>query len=271
MNTGRVFIVSNFVNTVLLDIEISRHLSYPDKKVIRQCLYYDSFRRTRGGSTLMGLGSAFLFNCCGSTDIQNVGWIFSSEKEKQNFVYVLFHSLTTGQTYYFIANSMQLNEGEKSQFGNVTGLLRELGAKEVDDSKNRNHGPNKMHLHVWSPSLRSNEAWRKYLHFYSTNRTNPLWFHNLTDSEQVRLLEESKGKEQELATSKKMELERTTRQKLEDNKYTARIIVKGGHLDDYLRQLGWTKPGVTTNEPTQSIGKTVPTSNPFGSTIDFKW
>lgn len=188
----------------------------------------------------------FLFNCCGASEIQQIGTGFTSEQEKQNFAYMLFNSLERGQTYYFIASSDQLKRSvsfaKSYPLGIVANMLIELGAKEVDASKNRNHGPNNMHLHVWSPSFSDESPWQKYLKFVNPyGDVQPLWWSELTEEAQAKMLEDSKPQMENIRARNQQNVDVLKKQKDLQDKAAAGYLMRNGKLDDMLKEAGWRK------------------------------
>ncbi len=184
----------------------------------------------------------FLFHCCGASSLSSLSHRCESEQDQQNFAYMLWQAIETGQTYYFIADTGQLKNNTQLAFGNTVGILLSLGAKEVDASKNRNHGPNHMHLHVWAPTRNSNEWWRKYLHFGSNGTAVPLWWYALKEEEQVKLIANSKEKQDLIAAFAKEKRDAAMAQKAQANKFSAQHLIDRGELNDYLKARGWVKP-----------------------------
>jgi hypothetical protein len=137
------------------------------------------------GSLVVECAGNAAFNCCGArcihglsssfpsqkyTDPANMGWsaprvpLTADElwALKAEFLQKFLQESGTIYAYYFIATTSQLNNfaGENS----ILSLLCEVGAKEIDARLNQNHGPNKMHMHVWSP-LNCKAALSKYVTF----------------------------------------------------------------------------------------------------------
>lgn len=121
--------------------------------------------------------------CCGAAGITSLSWKWNNERDVQGFVCCLARSLNFNMTYYFIASTSQLTMALASKYGNNASVLKKLGAVEVDASPNRNHGPNRMHLHVWNPN-RDHPGWKEFLDL-GRYETNPLWFAKLSREEQV--------------------------------------------------------------------------------------
>lgn len=237
------------VNEVLTDIGIQT-LEGSSK----QRIHTNVFSPHNGGSILV-IGPIWLFGCCGANDMTGMDYNFKSEEQKQSFVWRLYRTVNFSQTYYMIAATYQLEAKappyytEPLQFGNTITLLRELGAREVDASPNRNHGPNNMHLHVWAPN-RTDEGWSKYI---DPHTGNPLWFHKLDKRVQQRLIDESLPKLKQLEEKRRSAREILVKQREAQRKQDWEYQIQVGIMDESLAKLGWSKKdGTKTNISTGS-------------------
>lgn len=193
-----------------------------------------------GGVSYLLIGPSYHLNCCGSSPMSHVDTEFVSERQQQNFACFLLRHIKFTQSYHFIASSFQLKCGERARFGNVATLLRSLGAREVDTTRNRNHGRNTMNLHIWNPTRKCGGGGRKYLHYGTgIDDINPLWFHNLTEREKLQALLDSQPI---LDTSEVLRQEQKVRD-IESRKNTqlwdAKTLISRHELDEYLKVNGW--------------------------------
>jgi hypothetical protein len=225
-------------------------------------LYWND-RAIYSGNTLMlritGNGE---MSCCGTATLTEVGKGFYSEKEKQDFAYMLMKYINTNYSYLFIANDSQMKQ---IGFGNVCGLLRELGAKEVDDSRNRNWGSSRMHLHVWNPTKLCGGAIRKYLHVERNGDRTPLWYHRLDAEGKAKALEESLPYWKVIQDQKTLMQERQKRnQTYQDLSALYRLnLLDNPELEQRLKQLGWVKANEISKQSDVSASAAVGLSKPL--------
>lgn len=197
------------------------------------------------GYSALVLGPAYLMQCCGSSPITNLSTEFNGEKELQGFVCKLFRSVCFTQTYYFVAATYQINDSEDVEYGNAYSALVALGAKEVDSSPNRNHGPNDMHLHVWSPT-HTDDRWTKYLDIERSRtkygdikyNANPRWFAALSASEQAKVIQEREPLQVAYDIWHTKQLEITKKAKLDQRLWDAYYLIRDGSLRHKLAQYG---------------------------------
>lgn len=190
------------------------------------------------GWSLLHLGPTHLMQCCGSSAITGLSTAFETEEQLQGFVCQLFKSITFTQTYYFIAATYQIEEAHDSNFGNAYSVLVSLGAREVDVSPNRNHGPHDMHLHVWSPNANA-DCWKKYLAFSPVFRqANPLWFSKLSSEEQDKVIEKHKPLQEGYDNYRKKQREAKKKADAENRAWDALYLIKDGRLNELLNKCG---------------------------------
>lgn len=224
------------------------------------------------GYTALLLGPSYLMDCCGSSPITNLSTVFSTEKQLQGFVCQLFRSIYFTQTYYFIASTYQIDEASATSFGNAYSVLVALGAKEVDSSPNRNHGPNNMHLHVWSPT-RTDGRWKKYLDIDRQinedddyeYRANPLWFAAISESEQAKVIQEREPLQVAYDGLVINNLEGTKKAKLEQRVWDAYHLIRGGHMKNRLAQYGLKVVDKNGNEIVEPSVQATPAVGPATS------
>lgn len=158
--------------------------------------------RTYKGSHLLQLdqelgGSFGAFRCCGARAMSDFYQRQSlTEQEKQNFVAFFLNTKGEYLTWYYILAGYQLKATiDKYE---VALLFEELGAEELDARPNRLHGPEDMHLKVWSP-LNNTEKIEKFCKRIPATRRGgafdsvmyqwePLWWLEMTDEERKKYI-----------------------------------------------------------------------------------
>jgi hypothetical protein len=227
----------------------------------------------QNGVTALVLGPSYLMQCCGSSPITNLSTEFNGEKELQGFVCQLFRSVCFTQTYYFIAATYQITDAKAAPFGNAYSVLVALGAKEVDSSPNRNHGPNDMHLHVWSPT-RTDDRWTKYLDIERSRtkygdieyNANPRWFAALSASEQAKVIQEREPLQVAFDTWHTKQLEINKKAKLDQRMWDAFYLIRNGKMKNRLAQHGLKVVDKNGNEIVEPGVQATPAARPAPST-----
>lgn len=223
-----------FVNNIILGMTV-----YPDPYQSQKLLITSEVSPYR---PLLGI-QAEIFHCCGATEITHLDYTFTDEVIIQNFVHKLFGLIDERQSYYMIAASHQLSHIHSKDV-RVMDVLISLGAKEVDVRPNRNHGPSNLHLFVWDPLYRKESGWDKYLKFYPKfGATNPLWFDKLSVEDQQILIDGSKDTALRMKQEEDARKERNRKAKLDDQKWAAQNLIRGGHMDEHLKNMGYVKSG----------------------------
>lgn len=218
------------------------------------------------GSNGIGIGR-YLFNCCGAYEITSLSvplvpsmdpWGRPNKvpdaaellRAKQDFLTVLIRQMGFTRTFYFIATNVQVRDYAKE--GMVLGLLLEMGAKMVDNTKNQVHGPAEMCLHVWAPNL-NKDLIRKYVDFDGNN--NPRWWVEASEVQRKEWLikhpQETPAQMEAryIATENKRRGEVVDKQKRE-------LAAMLKYNPKWLEELGWSKtsPKVETIKQTAVTG-----------------
>lgn len=150
------------------------------------------------------------FLCCGSGVISHLGSKKTlSEENKQNFLCAWLSRFGIQSTYYFIASTAQL----KSPSPVLSFLINDLGAFQIDETPNRYHGPNSMHMHRLCLHPTYNTNLTKYVTYtksvYSDLQWAPIWWTNLSEMQQEKWVTKHQS---EIQLSKALDTYATERQ-----------------------------------------------------------
>lgn len=139
-------------------------------------------------STGISFSEKWMCGCCGSGEMQNLSF---SIENKEDFLSTLLSHTKMGVTWYFIADDYQMNikSGCSYYADDFIKLMIDCGAREIDDTLNQVHGPCRMHLFIWSPSLNVDKI-AKYIDPVSYT---PNWWMNFTDEQRQKHLDVNAG------------------------------------------------------------------------------
>jgi hypothetical protein len=211
---------------------------------------------------VLHLSNSYAMGCCGASTLSNLSG-HVREEDKENVAMAIWKEMIAPccTTWYGIASSHQL-QFKGSLGSNFLGFLMELGLKEVFKSRNRNHGPNDLHIMVWDPvEVIEKKLFDKYLWHSTKYGTLPRSFENKSEESLQTIFSHWKElNEQEKAENvtkheKRKELEH--RQRIDDMRvlfiYDQRMLSSDNkkYLNDFLRLNGYERiPGFSSSDST---------------------
>jgi len=184
----------------------------PYKVIIEEEVQTGSITTNRGrikGPEWISLefSAGWMCGCCGAGSFENIGF---NVAHPENFLSALMKGIGFETTRYFIAADYQLHH-------TFLQLMLELGARQIDDTLNQNHGPNHMYMHVWAPNLNRDKIFK----YIDSDTFDPPWWSKISDNqkreyiktnqqnidfERNKLKQEEEEKEQKKSQQEKIEL-----------------------------------------------------------------
>jgi hypothetical protein len=143
-----------------------------------------------------------MMKCCGTRIISNLAGIIPTEEDWQSFLCAFFQHSSKVYTYYFVVADYQLEQARLEKRTILGRLINQGGAYEVNECKNRYHGPATLHLYVWHTNDFDNEkiSTEKFAVRQDSNYV-PKWWFDLP-REEAQKIYDTTIKENEIRTER---------------------------------------------------------------------
>jgi len=187
--------------------------------------------------------AGYELGCCGAGSMENLTQrIGLDQKQLENYVSCMIRGMGFETTRYFIVADYQIQENVQWYPTDLIDLLLDLGAKQIDNTLNQNHGPSHMYLHIWAPNLNKDKI-GKYINLETLE---PLWWDKLSSDERIVLIEQS----QKLINDRILKIENLEKSKQIIKERTDKVKALDwiAQNQDVLKTLGWTKTETKQNE-----------------------